>query len=203
MTSVTLKTYPDMPVASVSVSIAAEPDSVAFWNFTTFIVSQAPRLQESGIMGYSYLSPAYPYNGTILGGFLGSFLMPNGTLSELEKAVAYMQEYISSIPGAKLTIVPVQYDSLYAWYQANKNEMPIGGNNAVGNRLLDGKALSNVTALRVAMKKATPSGTLANLNLVAGPGLWAAKPAGGSDSVTPAWRRAYVEYGQSLAHNFS
>lgn len=76
--------------------------------------------------------------------------------------------------------------------------MLIGGNNAVGNRLLDKKALSNITALERAMKAATPSGTLANLNLVAGPGLWTAKPAGGSDAVTPAWRKTYVEYGMWL-----
>ena len=195
MTSVTLKTYPDMPVASVSVLIAAEPDSNAFWNFTTYIVSQAPRLQDAGIMGYTYLTPAYPYERSIVGGFLGVLLMPNGTVAELERSAAFLHEYISSIPEVNITFVSVQYPSLYAWYQVNKNEMPIGGNNAVGNRLLDGQALSNVTVLQAAMKKATPIGTLANLNIVAGPGMWAAKPAGGSDSVTPAWRMAYVEYG--------
>lgn len=86
--------------------------------------------------------------------------------------------------------MPVQYPSLYAWYQVNKNVARIGENNAVGNRPLDAKALSNVTALRAAMQKATPAGTLANLNLLSGPGLRNAVPAGGSNSVHPAWRDA-------------
>ena len=94
-----------------------------------------------------------------------------------------------------MSVIPTQYSSLYAWYEANKNVAPVGANNALGSRLLNHQALSNITALRAAMNKATPPGTIANLNLVAGPGLWAAKPAGGSDSVTPAWRDAYVEYG--------
>ena len=126
--------------------------------------------------------------------------MPNGSLAELGKATAFLQEYIGSIPGVQLSVVPKQYLSLFDWYQASKNVAPVGFNNAVGNRLLDGQALSNVTALRAAMSKATPPGTFANLNLVAGPGLWNAKPAGGSDSVTPAWRRAYVEYGMISCH---
>jgi hypothetical protein len=133
----------------------------------------------------------------VVGGFLGELLLPNGTTDELQESAAFLQEYIATIPGVTAHYKPTQYPSLYAWYEVNKNTMPIGSNEAVGNRLLDGKALSNVTALRMAMEKATPAGTLANLNLVAGPGLWAAKPAGGSDSVTPAWRKAYVEYGKS------
>lgn len=59
------------------------------------------------------------------------------------------------------------------------------------------KALSNITALRNAISRSTPPLSAANLNLVSGPGLWAAKPAGGSDSVTPAWRSTYIEYGLS------
>ena len=198
MVSVTLKTFPDMPVASLSVLIAAEPDSEAFWNATTFFVSQAPQLQDSGIMGYSYLSAAYPYNGSVVGGLIGALSQPNGTVAEMEKATRFLQEQLVIIPGVQSSFTSVQYPSLYAWYVANKNVAPIGKNNAVGNRLLDADALSNVTALRAAMKKATPVGTLANLNLVAGPGLWKAKPAGGTDSVTPAWRSAYVEYGEAV-----
>lgn len=195
MTSVTLKTFPEMPAAAASVLIAAAPDSEAFWNFTSFIISQAPQLQASGVMSYSYISPYYFYNGSYVGGFLGTLILPNGTVEELFSAISPVQEHLATIPGVVAQLLPIQYPSLYAWYQATKNTAPIGKNSAVGNRLLDGKALSNVTALRAAIKKATPLGTLANLNVVAGPGLWAAKPAGGSISVTPAWRKAYVEYG--------
>lgn len=68
-----------------------------------------------------------------------SIYRPNGTLEELGKATAFLQEYIHSIPGVQMTVVPTQYPSLYAWYEANKNRAPVGYNTAVGNRLLDGK----------------------------------------------------------------
>lgn len=197
MTSVTLKTFPDMPVASVGVMAGAAPNSDAFWDLVSLIFSSAPRLQEQGVVGYSYISPDFPYNGSVVGGFLSGFLLPNGTVGELQDATAFLGDRIAALPGVLASYSPVQYPSLYTWYQANKNVAPIGGNSAVGNRLLDAKSLSNVTALRAAMQKATPSGTLANLNLVSGPGLRDALPAGGSDSVTPAWRDAYVEYGTS------
>ena len=197
MTSVTLKTYPEMPMASFAIAIGADPESDAFWNFTTFIVSSSARLQKSGVMGYCYLTPAYPHDGKTTGGYLGVLVLPNGTIAELQQATAFLQKYVGSIPGVQSYFIPTQYPSLHAWYEATKNTAPVGGNAAVGNRLLDAKALSDVTALKAAMKKATPKNTIANLNLVAGPGLWAAKPAGGSDSVTPAWRKAYVEYGMA------
>lgn len=200
MTSVTLKTFPEMPVASAAVLIGAAPDSEAFWNFTTYIVSQSPRLQEFGVMGYCYVAPQFPYNGSVVGGYTGVLSLPNGTLAELEKATAPLQDYIGSIPGVQMSIFPTQYHSVFAYYEAIKNVAPVGNNIAVGNRLLDKEALANITALRIAMKKGTPAGSIGNLNLIAGPGLWAAKPAGGSDSVTPAWRKTYVEYGAIFAH---
>ncbi|KAK3723035.1 hypothetical protein LTR37_002181 [Vermiconidia calcicola] len=186
----------------LSLSVGAAPDSDAFWNLSSFIVSSTPRLQESGIVGYSYTAPAYPYNGTLVGGYIGGLLMPNGTVDQLEEAIAFMGDYIATIPDIRTLFVPVQYPSLYAWNLVNKSVGPIGKNNAIGNRLLDGKALSNVKELRAAMKKATPGGTISNLNLVAGPGLWAAEPAGGNASVTPAWRKAYVEYVVSVQWPF-
>ena len=186
-----------MPIASVEVAAGAEPNSEAFWDLVTLIFSSAPRLQASNVMGYSYISPSFPYNGSIAGGFLGGFLLPNGTVEELQEATAFLRDAVAAIPGVEASYIPTQLPNLWSWYEAAKNEAAIGQNRAIGNRLLDAKALSNLTALRGAMQKATPSGTLANLNLVSGPGLRNAVPAGGSDSVTPAWREAYVEYGTS------
>lgn len=202
MTSVTLKTFPELPIASLSVTIvAAKPNSNAFWAAITYIVSQAPQLQEKGIMGYSYLSPAYPVDGAIAGGYIGQLLLPGGSVSEAQEAINAIQKTLAGIPGVKSSFAATQLPSLYAWYETNKNTQPVGQNSAVGNRLLDAKALSNLTALRAAMERATPSGTLANLNLIAGPGLWVARPAGDNNSVTPAWRRAYVEYGMLFEYS--
>ena len=195
MTSVTLKTFPDMPVASISVLAGAKPNSEAFWDLVTLIFSSAPTLQDLGVTGYTFIAPETPYNGTTVGGFLGTFQLPNATVAELQEAIEPLQKAIAAIPGVTASYIPTQYPSLYSWYQVNKNRGAVGGNNAVGNRLLDAKALSNVTALRAAMQKATPPGTIATQNLVSGPGVRDAVPAGGSDSVLPAWRDAYIEYG--------
>lgn len=80
----------------------------------------------------------------------------------------------------------MQYPNIYFWYNVYKNIASIGANSALGNRLLDAEAFGNKTALRKAIKASTPMGTAATLNLVAGPGLWDAQPAGGSSAVSPA-----------------
>lgn len=71
MSSVTVKTYHEMPVASAAVLFDAPPNSEAFWNATTYIIAQSPRLQESGVMGYYYIAPEYQLNGTLVGGYIG------------------------------------------------------------------------------------------------------------------------------------
>ena len=53
MTSVSLKTFIEMPVASAAVTIGAPPNSEAFWNATTHIISQSPQLQEANVMASS------------------------------------------------------------------------------------------------------------------------------------------------------
>ena len=195
MISVTVKTFPEMPVATLSTTILGAENSEAFWNASTFILSQSPRLADSGVVGYSYLSSAYPYNGSVVSGYVGQFLMPNATSADLLKATSFLREYVSSITGVIAVFAPAQYPSLYAWYKIDKNTNPVGNNEAIASRLLDAKALSDVKALRAAMETSLPAGGLVNVNLVSGPGLWHAKPPGGSDSVNPGWRKSYLEYG--------
>lgn len=99
MTSVTIKTFPSMPVAVVDVTFGGAPGSEAFWNATTYVVSQSPRLQASGIMSYCYLSPGLELNGTSVGFYTGTLIMPNGTVKDLESAASFLKEYISGIEG--------------------------------------------------------------------------------------------------------
>lgn len=120
-------------------------------------------------------------------------------MEELRNATAFLKDSLSALPGvfADFDYAPEQLSSVLALYNEVRNTAPVGTNAAVGNRLLDARALSNLTALRAAMQKATPSGTVANLNLISGPGLRNARPAGGDASINPAWRDAYIEYGTS------
>ena len=88
-----------MPIAMASVTLGAAPNSEAFWNATTYIISQSPRLQASGIMGYCYISSSYTINGTAVAFYTGVLLMPNGTIGDFDSAAAFLKDYLSSIEG--------------------------------------------------------------------------------------------------------
>lgn len=147
-------------------------------------------------MYYSYIASSANVSGTEAGGMQGQFLLPNGTVEELESGLAYMSKYISSIPGIQGTFKAKQFSSLYARYEVYKNQDPCNINEAIGSRLLDAKALSDPAALKKAMEVTIPKGLAANVNLVSGPGGWKAKPAGGSNALNPGWRNSYLEYGK-------
>jgi hypothetical protein len=90
------------------------------------------------------------------------------------------------------------WPSYYDWWKATITDIGVGLDYLVGNRLLDGEALSKPQdTLIQTLKDATPPGALININAIAGPGVWNAKPRGGNDSINLAWRKAYVEFGTS------
>lgn len=125
--------------------------------------------------------------------------MPNGTVVEAKDALNNITNYVHSTWPGKVTVTvsSTQHSSLYGWYSDNKNTETVGVNVALGSRLLGADALATDRATLVRTMKATvPSIGIINLNLVAGPGTWRAKPAGGSDAVLPAWRKSYVEYSE-------
>ena len=99
MTSVTMKTFPSMPAAVLNVMVSAAPDSEAFWDAATFIVASAPRLQENSVMGYSFLTPGIKMNGTFIGGYAGSLMMPNGSVAEIEAATTFLKDHLTTIDG--------------------------------------------------------------------------------------------------------
>lgn len=99
MTSVTIKTFPPMTFAVATVTFGGAPNSEAFWNATTYVISQSPRLQASGVMGYCYLTPGVEINGTKVAGYTGLLALPNGTVAELESAAGFLKDYVSSIKG--------------------------------------------------------------------------------------------------------
>ena len=114
----------------------------------------------------------------------------------IEPLGAYLNE---TWPGQTTVISNyTAYSRFYDWWGVNQAavDQGTGTDIVVASRLLDGHALSDVSALSSTVGAAVPPGNLANLNLVGGKGVWEALPAGGSDSVSPAWRTAYVEWGK-------
>ena len=77
----------------------------------------------------------------------------------------------------------------------------MGGDGLVANRFLDASALSAPQETLIqTLKEITPPESYVDINLIAGPRLWHAVPSGGSDSIHPGWRKAYVEFGKFPLH---
>jgi hypothetical protein len=197
MTSATIKNYPELPIATVDLTIASALNMNAFWDAMAYIVSKYPAIQGKGMMGYTYIANSLVINGSTISGFSGEFLMPNGTGTQASDAIQSIVDHIKKQwPNMIVTSTPGHYPSLYAWYEAHKNTDPVGADVALSSRLLSGEALGqNLSTIRTLLESSVPVATPVNLNLVAGPGTWHAEPAGGSDAVNPAWRKAYLHYG--------
>lgn len=92
---------------------------------------------------------------------------------------------------------------MYEWWQV---QIPPGAvatvDSSLGSRLLGESALSLPLAeLAEGLSTAYP-GLVLLRNLVSGPGVWNAKPAGGLGSMTPVWRKAavHLSMSNSLSH---
>jgi hypothetical protein len=181
------------------------PGTDAFWDVIANILSQFPKLDDEGIMAYSFV--ARNFSGAFgitnpVDGFLATFMLPvlhpdntsdsmNATLNKMfEQATAG-----STLP-VTYNVIPQVYPDFWAWYNVSNGPLDAGFDGYLGSRLLDGKALTqNLTALAQAFKAATASGSATMAYLVGGKGVMNAKPRGGSNAVGSAWRKAYVHTG--------
>ena len=212
MTSVTINTFPEVPITTYTLSFGSAQGSEAYWETVAYLVSKLPHIMDSGVAGYAYALPQYDYEGQAASIWESLFLMPNSSIAKLESIMSFFSEYVNTTWSGQITLIPpttTQFPTVYAYYQANKNQAPVGENDIITSRLLDGAALSkNVSLIREYVQTSLPTSAdsntdiippVVNINLISGPGLWKAVPAGGSDSVNPVWRRAYLEYGMSVS----
>lgn len=204
MTSATIKAYPSFKFATVTASFATPLNSSdAYYDAVTTVYEESPDLGDLGISAY-YFSVVnesgadYGVPGMI-NGFGGVFLLPlmdaANTSDSLQSAVnATMSKAIKGAEDQFFTsVTAMTYDDFWTYYKDNNGPPNAGGDSILGSRLLDRKALTeDRTALKEALTAvARGSGTLLG-HLVSGKAAHNGKIPGGSNSVHPAWRSAYV-----------
>ena len=192
MTSATVKTFAP---PSVIYHLFSLNSTTAFWEATTYLHTQLPRLSDGGLMGYYLVQPS-GLNLTSAGSFTWQFLFLDKSERELDALMAPIYAYLSNaVYAAEITYgaSTQAYPDFYSWWNATMETEASGVDIAIGSRLLDENALTADSAkLMQALKQAAPAGGLLKGHLVAGRGVKEAVPAGGSDAVNPAWRKAYV-----------
>ena len=164
-----------------------------FWQATAYFHAQLPQLVKSGVMGYYNISATSPFNQStplILG---GAFWILNSSIAALDAILVPFLDEINTTFAVEVThsteFAPNVYDWWKVYYPPGAVAMSDG---QLGSRLLDENALSvPLPQLAEALRTAYPDLVLLG-NLVAGPGVWNAKPPGGLGSMTPAWRKAVV-----------
>jgi len=121
-------------------------------------------------------------------------LHPSNSSESLAAAIdKVLQESIAPYPGQFFSSITTQtYSDFWDFYSGNNGPLDGGHDQVLGSRLLDGKALTNRTAMKEALKIVTADGDIFSVYLVGGKNVMDAKPRGGSNAVNSAWRKAYV-----------
>lgn len=145
------------------------------------------------MMGYYNISYQNPYNASTPLVLAGGLYILNSTTTAFDDVFTPILDHISATYAVIITHATHFAPSMYEWWSVQYPPGPVATiDSALGSRLLDEKALSTpLTQLAGALSDAYP-GLLLLGNLVTGPGVWNAKPAGGLGSMTPAWRKAVV-----------
>lgn len=189
-------------MSSIALAIATYSNiSAAAQTFDViaYVLGQFPSLGDQGVAGYSFIFSSFPNpsdgGATKLSGMLVTFALVDeedpAVIAGLWKPIT---DHVSkSWPGFfAVTMDQAGYGSQYEWFLKNNDTSAAGYDQVIGSWLLSRQALTdNPDALGEAFKGFT-DGDVSTAYLVSGKGVADARPAGGGDSVLPAWRKAYV-----------
>ena len=171
------------------------PPDEHFWDVAAYVVRQFPALGDAGLSGYFFISQFPQPNDTLSTGIFGGTALIKHDATEVYSIFAAINSTVQQRwPGGPMVIPtpPKLYDSFLDWYAENYDQATAGGNAMLGSRLLGRDTLDgDLDALSHALK-AAGSHAVVQSYIVAGKGTANAKPRGGSNSVHPAWRTAYL-----------
>ncbi|KLU86944.1 hypothetical protein MAPG_05951 [Magnaporthiopsis poae ATCC 64411] len=183
LTSVTIATVPSPRMMGLRFSITTDSANPHVFDMVAYFLSRIPDLLKAG------------GGGGLSSGIVGSVAMldtdrPNDILEPFEALFSHIN---STWPGFVFAANATSYPSFHAWYQENFDPTPAGYSTLAASRLLDREAItSNLTATKLAFEKFVEGGN-AGVYMVAGPGVWNARPRGGGrTAVNPRWREAYL-----------
>jgi hypothetical protein len=96
-----VKTFPSTPVTSFNVTLLSAVNSTAYWGANAYLLSQYPKLIDAGIFGYvftggSYSGPEGPGTAAV---YVGTFLAPNKSISEVTEVLLPLGQYINTTVG--------------------------------------------------------------------------------------------------------
>lgn len=208
-----MKAHPTPKVQSFVFVAATSPESPLAADFATFIASQTPKLMDAGVRGYGWLA----LNGT---NPIPSPGMPDrwagfaGAMTLLDKGPEAVQEILGPLnktvlekfngTGMVLSLPVESYGTWLEYYDKHFDNGTAGGGAIMVSRLLDEQALTgNYEALKEALRAATEPNDMIDFYLLGGKGVQNAEPRGGSDSVNPGWRRAYIHTRKSTIRRTS
>ncbi|KAM0720296.1 hypothetical protein Q7P37_004432 [Cladosporium fusiforme] len=198
--SVTVKAYEMLPYTEFYYAYNTTANSDAFWSMAAYFHSEIPRLAKSGLMGYLSLVPfdATEQNKSMQAKLGGVWLAPNLKLQQVQALLSPMEERMRKAQWGDPIVIDghgEERPDFAKGFSIENTPEPAGLPIRLGSRLLDESALSKpLPELKNALKKATGE-WLTLGHVIAGPGTWSPKGgvAGGSNAVSPAWRKACMQ----------
>jgi hypothetical protein len=202
MISVTMKTHPSPTIQSVDFFLGTAPDAPNAREVLGWILSQVPDLMDAGLRGYNWVSPNGPVPITVegipktLAAMSGEMVLTNSSPEVAEALMADLVGNLTAKFNGTYSYYDVNsWDSWLHWYDEYDNGLAAGDSLVLKSGLISRKALTeDPDAMADAMYQACePSGDGGMLFFaLGGKGVVDAKPRGGSNSVNPGWRSAYV-----------
>ncbi|KAK6860073.1 hypothetical protein PG995_003709 [Apiospora arundinis] len=194
MTSVTMLAYPSPPMMAALLSISSPKLGTDwFWDMVGYILSQFPYLDSSGLSGYSFMNLHYanrskPKTDIWTGGFV---LLDTDDSAKMLAIWEPIFEHIRNTwPEAEIaTPITAAFPSYLDYFHVAHDKGYAGLDLYAGSRLLDADSLAaDSSALGQAFK--VMSATYGTAFLVTGSGTRNAKPRGGSNAISHAYRRS-------------
>lgn len=196
----TVRTVPSKPIAVYDFTIETAPNSTAYWESVAYMIAQYPTLANSSVAAFTYLYPNTSAAG--LGGDKATFeavfaIYDPPSSSTLENLLEpYVRQINKTHPDQITTkVASTVFPNFHSMFLKFADNNGAGVDKVVGSWLLPPDTLKENAFGDALVDFLGPAG--GRLYMVAGAGVWDAKPRGGGNAINPAWRKALIHAGKS------
>lgn len=141
----TLRTFPEVPVAVASINFTSTVGNPGFWNAVEQFHAFLPIVNDAGATGYYFLMPNTPVGNTSLAVMSASFFFVNQSdTAKIDEFIRPVVEKINSTSGVTAMYESLQspnVSTIFDFLVAGNDDVT-GGNVAVGSRLISKDFLS-------------------------------------------------------------
>ncbi|CAH0018225.1 unnamed protein product [Clonostachys rhizophaga] len=201
ITSITIQAHPTPVLQHINLFAGIPANSTRRDEFLSFMLNKVPDLLDSGLRGYCFLNPLglpMPIPGLPDGmaSFSGALILinkgPEAVYEILAPINATVQERFGGEAGIYSEGVK-SYNKWLDWFDVNYDSGTTGGTALMVSRLIDRAPLKDKSdETTQALITAAKAAGLISFYPLGGKGVNEAVPRGGSNSVNPGWRKAYV-----------